>query len=386
MATFAAVILRGRKHVRRDGTANVKVRINHRRTTAYISTDQYVKPARFRLGHLTGKGDDAEIINDRLRTTISRYYTVYLRLTADTYRMTAADIKRAITIAPPGTEILFHDFADHYMKELRDAGRHGTARALSAGIAHLRAYHPTLTFHQFDRRVLEGFTGYLRGMGIRNGVDNYLRAVRAVCREAMRRYNDDDAGVVRITKYPFAKFRFPEVCRTTADTAMTSDQLRVILRHEPRTPREAVAIDTLRMMVALAGINGKDLYRLQSPDRGYYVYHRAKTGRRYCLPVTAWSQKLPDFNAWRDSAYFIHSVNIGLRRICEAEALPLLTTNGIRHSWASIARNECGISKDDIALCLGHSDPRNRVTDVYIRSDQGIIDSCVRRVIERVEG
>jgi hypothetical protein len=59
MAIFTAVILRGKAHVRRDGTTNVKVRIDHRRTTAYISTDQYVTPDRFANGRVRGRDDIA---------------------------------------------------------------------------------------------------------------------------------------------------------------------------------------------------------------------------------------------------------------------------------------------------------------------------------------
>jgi len=43
-----------------------------------------------------------------------------------------------------------------------------------------------------------------------------------------------------------------------------------------------------------------------------------------------------------------------------------VTTKWARHSWATIARKNCRISKDDVALCLGHEDADNLVTDIYI--------------------
>jgi len=35
-----------------------------------------------------------------------------------------------------------------------------------------------------------------------------------------------------------------------------------------------------------------------------------------------------------------------------------------RHSWATIARNDCGVPKEDISMALNHSDPNHKVTDV----------------------
>jgi len=54
-----------------------------------------------------------------------------------------------------------------------------------------------------------------------------------------------------------------------------------------------------------------------------------------------------------------------------------------RHSWATIARNKCGISKDDISLSLNHSTGRV-VTDDYIEVDFSLIDRANESVIKYV--
>ncbi|RLA75485.1 MAG: hypothetical protein DRG30_04440 [Epsilonproteobacteria bacterium] len=61
-----------------------------------------------------------------------------------------------------------------------------------------------------------------------------------------------------------------------------------------------------------------------------------------------------------------------------------VTTKWARHTWATIARNDCRINKDDIALCLGHQDIDNQVTDMYIKYDYSIIDDSNRKVIDFV--
>ena len=56
-----------------------------------------------------------------------------------------------------------------------------------------------------------------------------------------------------------------------------------------------------------------------------------------------------------------------------------------RHSWATIARNECGISMDDVAMALNHKSGHD-VTDTYVKKDWGRIDKANRAVIDFVFG
>jgi len=58
------------------------------------------------------------------------------------------------------------------------------------------------------------------------------------------------------------------------------------------------------------------------------------------------------------------------------------TLHYARHSWATIARNDCNISKSDIAECLNHA--TNTITDIYIKKDWKTIDAANRRVIDFV--
>ena len=67
----------------------------------------------------------------------------------------------------------------------------------------------------------------------------------------------------------------------------------------------------------------------------------------------------------------------------ESEAnIKELTTYWARHSWATIAR-KIGVSKDDIALALGHSNGHD-VTDIYIDEDLEKIDLANKKVIDWV--
>ena len=44
MATFKAVIFHGGRHLKKDGTTNIKVRIYHNGSAQYIPTEYFIEP------------------------------------------------------------------------------------------------------------------------------------------------------------------------------------------------------------------------------------------------------------------------------------------------------------------------------------------------------
>jgi hypothetical protein len=82
---------------------------------------------------------------------------------------------------------------------------------------------------------------------------------------------------------------------------------------------------------------------------------------------------------------FCSSVNEGLKVVGEKYEFKFpLTSYYARFSFATIARNDCGISKDDIAMALNHRDQNLTVTDGYIKKDWVIVDRTIRKVVELV--
>ena len=68
-----------------------------------------------------------------------------------------------------------------------------------------------------------------------------------------------------------------------------------------------------------------------------------------------------------------------LRAILEISAP--ITFYWARHSFATIARNKCGISKDDIAEELNHVDMEQLTTDIYIEKSWATIDNVQEAVL-----
>lgn len=72
---------------------------------------------------------------------------------------------------------------------------------------------------------------------------------------------------------------------------------------------------------------------------------------------------------YSDHRTFNTAVNKGLKQIAdEHPSLSGLTSYYARHSWGTLARNVCGIHKEDIAMALNHVDSVNKVTDIYIKN------------------
>jgi len=91
-------------------------------------------------------------------------------------------------------------------------------------------------------------------------------------------------------------------------------------------------------------------------------------------------------NRYAESGNFNKELNKGLKEIGETLGIPSLTMHCARHSFASIARNNCRFSKDDIALALNHVDNGHSVTDIYIAKDWSIVDEVQDAVIAKLYG
>ena len=82
---------------------------------------------------------------------------------------------------------------------------------------------------------------------------------------------------------------------------------------------------------------------------------------------------------------FSSILNSGLKRIAKAIGYEEnLTFYAARHSFATIARNDCRIEKSTVAECLNHS--QNTITDFYLVKDYTRIWDAQKIVYDYVLG
>jgi integrase len=405
MATFRAVILRGNRQTRTDGLTNVKIRLYHNGTIQYISTDLYVSEANFKNGQLSG--DNSAFVNGRIADYMKMYSDRYLALGDQSDDMTAGQVRDKILTRDKSDRIDFLAFARGYLQQMDTDGRRGTVRGIRGLIYNLELYTDALNFQQINAAWLDGFARWMYSRGVGNAVINYMVYLRSIFNRGRDHYNDEDRGIIRIPNYPFKKYRMPKKAVNTGENALTVDQLKTLLNFAAVYPRQQLAVDVCRIMICLMGLNAVDVYNLKAIKKGRIIYARSKTGHRFsvrvepelldCLKRRKGAEYLFNFRQqYGNDADFCKAVNKGLASICRAIHIKaiqedkktdwpaMITTNWIRHTWATIARNDCGISKDDVALCLGHKDRDNAVTDIYIRYDHTIQDKTNRAVLDKI--
>ena len=406
MATFKAVILKGNVHIRKDGMTNVKIRITHNRGIAYISTDLYVIADSFRNGWVT-KGKDKAYLNNKIADKLSYYQKEYLKLELGTEMVSANNIKERITRSYE--RIDFYEFADSVISELERDGKTGTAdRWHKPAVSALKKFHPNLSMSDIDLQFLKDFERFLSGSGVGSGINNYMRSFRAIFNKAREYYNDEDSGLIRIPQYPFARYKIPKAnLKRSVDSSLTPEELKMFINYKPKRETEQYAKDISLLMFYLIGINAKDLFYMKKPVDGRICYDRFKTGREYSIKLEPEAieiiNKYPGRDEYLINAHekfvdhmnFLKSINHELHGepkrgipgiLNELGIKKHVTSNWFRHTWATIARNDCRIDKDDVALCLGHEDSDNRVTDIYIKYDYSIIDESNRKVIDFING
>ena len=138
---------------------------------------------------------------------------------------------------------------------------------------------------------------------------------------------------------------------------------------------------------------------------GRIIYHRRKTHKTYSIKIEPEIRAL--LEKYKGEKYLLNimdtythyedfkkRLNLALKRFGDttygkygrksvASLWPGISTNWARHTFATIARNECEISDELISDLMGHSKGLE-VTNIYIKKDIDKMDAAARKVIDKV--
>lgn len=210
--------------------------------------------------------------------------------------------------------------------------------------------------------------------------------------------NDEERGILPIKFNPWLKISIPK-SDTTAQRGISAEACREFFgRPLPHTKMIAstpeLGRDVALMSLCIGGINSIDLYELKKTDYhdGKICYKRAKTrhSRRdeaYIeMRIEPYIQSVFDkylskdksdeylFNfhhRYKNSDSFNANVNIGIRKICEDMGMKkddYYCFYTFRHTWGTIAQNDCDANLYDVAFGMNHSQGLN-VTRGYVKID-----------------
>lgn len=394
MATFTHEVS---PYKRRDGTYLIKVRMTHNRKTIRKPTGIYARADQ--LTKDKTKIKDPALL-EAVRQSVDRLRMAAARVEGSEF-MDAATLWKTMEArlsAERGFRLDLRAFAATLTARMEKGTADGYEYALRAFCAFLG--RDSCDINEIDRAMVEGFRDWLEkkhGKGCRCA-SAYLEKLRYIHNRAKELYNDDDTGFVRIPRSPFKKGTIPAQPQPR-HKALSLNELKKVLNVTPTTARGRIALDVFKLQIYLMGMDTVDLYQLRKCDLkdGVVTYHRAKTDSRRqdkaemrvrlepeaAAIVTAYKgvKGLLSFaDRYATFGGFNWSVNKGLKEVAKLAGLPTLASKWARHTWATLARNECGLGKDTVAECLNHAG--GTVTDVYIAKDWARLWDANRTVLD----
>lgn len=214
-----------------------------------------------------------------------------------------------------------------------------------------------------------------------NTINIRLRCIRAVFNYARK--------MEYTTLYPFVheKIKNTDIIRHD----LTNEQI-ITLMTAPVPPELSLSVTACRLIFYLIGINCKDFYGLSADNirNGRVEYIRAKTHKVYSIEVQPEAHEILTNTsaylqprAYRSHRDYLKRLNRDLAAFCKAVDIPVITTNWLRHSWATFAWR-IGIPIDTISLALGHSFGLS-VTNGYIQKNLSAADKANRLVLDTIK-
>lgn len=427
MATFKICIF---KHQRRaDDKFPVSIRVCWQRQYAYMKTEFYVTDKQIDKKNFAVK--DPFIINELNKRIVLFEELKSKKLGYKIHIYTAkelADYFQRETRPGSDSSIDFVAFSRQHIEKLKSDDRDGTAGTLQRtlnGLIDFCGGREKVYITEITAKFLDQFEAYLKTDRIikrnnqfgnevttkKKGVSdvtvfNYMTDIRTLFNAAMREFNDEDKGDIKIIHYPFRKYKIkrpPE----SEKRSLKPNQIKKVLSvtdEELHLDRSILARDVFLISFFCVGMNTADIFELQASEysNGRFTYKRRKTRRRRTdnalISIKVEPELLPLIDKYRarkgkalfnfseryaDYRIFNANVNKGLKKVDSACGLGVkLSTYFARHTWATLARNKCKISKDDVGLALNHVDLGLKTTDIYIEKDWTLIDNANRKVLD----
>ncbi|MDR1557536.1 MAG: site-specific integrase [Tannerellaceae bacterium] len=401
MATFS-IVIRGKRN---DGYYPVYICVNHKSKPAYIKTSFVVSGKGLKKTY-TKTGKERTEVSDKLitRECMNEIAGYVRRLNdIDSREMSVQEIVEYLTYEC-AEELSFTKFANDHISKMFSSDRTNSALSYRMAVKRLHEYmnKSNILFSDITVNVIRGWIDGMMDSFRKRSL--YPVCIKAIFNAAMLKYNDEDREISRIKRNPFAKITIPKA-RQSEKRSIRIETIRTFFNAEipGLFMREEMARDVCRMIFCLAGINTADLYDLPADalKDGILHYRRKKT-RDKSLTGSYTEIKIPEIilplfekykgekrllcfsERYATAMDFASVTGKACKRICEKACIEeKITPYSFRHSWATIALNECGASMDDVAFALNHVSA-HRVTSIYIKPDYSRIDKLNSLVLDKV--
>ena len=354
----------------------------------------------------TGK-EKLEISDPIILLELNKIVSVYVTKLnkVDALKMTIQEIIEYLIT--DSTDLSFTKFAREYIIRMQVSGRENSAGNYVLATKKLHEFIGK-TELSFKDLSVSNISTWIESMQDSSRKRNlYPTCIKTMVNAAFIKHNDEENDIIKIKFNPFNRIKIPknkasEQKSVNTDIIKQFFALELRCEFQGRPTKEQTAQDVCKMVFCLAGINTADLYDLPCTALvdGVLKYKRKKTrdkrDHEAYTEITIPGILIPLFEQYKGSErlllfseryssadIFADFVSRGCRSICNSSGLEKITPYSFRHSWATIAVNECGASIDDVALSLNHASS-HKITSIYIRNDYSRIDRLNEKVLSKV--
>jgi integrase len=400
-------------HEKSDGTFNVKYVVYHKGERKFIDSPHFVSKRqitkdfdikdKFVLKWLDETLDDYRILISAINSRLDFFTCEELR---DYLRDSNKDIDLI-------------EFSNSHIDYLKENGREPYSRSFRKVRNSLVDYfgRSNISINEIHSNMLYMYERYLKaprtisrvnqlgklvtttenGLS-KGGLHAHMRDLRTLFNEAKRKFNNDELGIIRIKHYPFTKYKVgtPPATKVRSFTINEVIQIRDVA--VPKDTRIELARDMFMLSFYLCGTNAVDFYHASQANlsNGRFEYKRSKTqGRRQdeaFISIQIVEEAKPLLEKYLGKLnsrygaydYLDYALYKGMKGLRELTGLPELTLYWARHTFGTLARNDCRMSIDDIAEALNHIDNGHATTDIYLAKDWSIVDDVQCQVIQLI--
>ncbi|MFI5150925.1 MAG: tyrosine-type recombinase/integrase [Bacteroidia bacterium] len=321
--------------------------------------------------------------------------------------------KKLYRKAGDGLNIIYH--YDKAIEEFNLHGQVGTASTYELSLKSIYAFleertgkQPVfISFYEVNIDWLKGYEDYMVKSKNKSytTVSMYLRVLRTIFNRAIAE------NEIKLELYPFGKRKYQIPATQKVKKALSQEQLRILFKARPKTPEQSKAKDFWFFSYSCNGMNMKDIALLKYKDiyDDAVHFYRAKTittSRANMKMITAYlsdfakkvikkyetgsndpedylfdivSKEMNPIQQRLHVQYFTRYVNQHLRKLCNANKLPEISTYWARHSFATNSiRN--GTPIEFMQESLGHSSIKT--TEGYFAGfDEGVKKEFASKVM-----
>lgn len=399
MITFKLTIRK--EKMKADKTWTVFVQVIYNRKRKFIATSMSVDRSDLTASFKIKNRKVIDKGNDIIREYQQRAYSLNLEFND----MNIDQVVEFITKKSENKSISFTDFAEEWLDRTDIKGIRNYKSAINA----IKKFFgkDNIMFSEINMKTMMAFERELSNRPRAQSL--YTNSIVKIFQDGRDYFNDEENDIVRI-KNTLGRYTAPRQ-NVAEKRALSLDEIVNIIKlsdigdsNHGIVCRRDFGRDCFLLSFFLMGMNSADMYRCTEYDGEYITYNRAKTKDRRAdkaeisIRVHPFIKKLLEkymgngkyvFNfhdRFSSESSFNKSINIGLKEVGMELGIDRLQFYSARHSMATIAVNEAGISEYIVNDMLNHVDSSLKTTKLYIKKDYTLINDANFKLIDYVLG